>query len=83
MIPMTLDQGRDGQVLAIKELGNGFGSRRKLYELGIMPGERITVLKVSQLGGPILVAVKGTEVAIGRGIAHDIEVEDLSSGPEK
>ena len=80
---MTLDQGRDGQVLAIKDLRKGFGARRRLYELGIMPGEKITVLKVSQLGGPVLVAVRGTEVAIGRGIAHDIEVEDLSNGPEK
>ena len=72
---MTLDQAREGQVVVVKDLLGGFGFRRRLLSLGIYPGERLRVVKSGFFGGPILVEVRGTEVAIGRGAASRVVVE--------
>ena len=72
---MTLDQVQEGAVVVVKSLFGGFGFRRRLMALGIYPGERLRVIKSGFFGGPILVEVRGSEVAIGRGAASRVEVE--------
>lgn len=79
---MTLAESREGQVLVVKNLAAGFGAKRRLFNLGILPGERLTVLKSAAFGGPVLVEVRGTEVALGRGVARKIEVEDVRGGSD-
>ncbi len=72
---MTLAQAKDGQELTVKRLEGGFGLRRRLLGLGIHPDQRISVLQRSILGGPVLIAVQGGQVAIGKGVAQKVEVE--------
>lgn len=44
----------------------------RLAEMGITTGVILTVIQ--DAGGPLLVAVRGSRVAIGRGIAHHLQV---------
>ena len=72
---MTLAQAEEGQMVVVRSLKGGFGFRRRLMGLGIQPEQKLLILKSGILGGPILVRVEGSEVAIGRGMANKIEVE--------
>jgi len=72
---VTLRDVKAGQMVVIKSLWGGFGQRRKLLGLGIYPGEKIKMLQSAGFGGPVLIEVRGVEVALGRGIAGKVEVE--------
>ncbi len=50
----------------------GSKAHRFLADLGIHAGEKIKVIKNDS--GPVIIEVKGTRVAIGRGLAAKIEV---------
>ncbi len=45
--------------------------------MGILPGARLSIVKRGAFGGPILVNVGGSQVAIGRGLAAKIDVRIL------
>jgi Fe2+ transport system protein FeoA len=49
---------------------------RRLQEMGVIPGSVVEVLKNSFLG-PVEISVKGSKLAIGRGIASKIVVEEI------
>ena len=46
-----------------------------LRQHGIFPGDRIRVIRIAPLGGPLLVEVNTREVALGRGVAAKVKVE--------
>ncbi len=62
-------------VKVVKIVG-GKGITRRLVEMGFTPGENVKILH-SDFSGPILVNVKGSRVALGRGIAMKIIVDGL------
>jgi Fe2+ transport system protein FeoA len=49
-------------------------AKRRLANLGIVPGIKITKKKSAPLKGPIEIDVKGSSLVIGRGIALKIMV---------
>ena len=61
----------------VVELRSGHGATRKLAELGILVGARLQVKRSAPLGGPIMVEVQGTMVALGRRVAHRVLVRVL------
>ena len=61
----------------ILEVPSGQGTTRKLAELGIAPGATVQVRRHAPLGGPILLEVQGTMVALGRKLAHKVLVRKL------
>lgn len=66
----TMDSGRR---CVVTRVACDEGERRKLIELGIVPG--VPIRKVSGKGaGPILVEVLGSRVAIGRSLASGVIV---------
>lgn len=67
----ALSPGQSGVVFQI--LG-GRGKVQRLIDLGLVPGTRITVIRSAAFGGPIEISVRGTNLAIGRGIASRILV---------
>lgn len=72
---ITLDvmpPGSRGRVVRIEA---GTRALRRIIEMGITPGTIIEV--VGSYGGPILVRVRGTVLALGRGVARKILVEPL------
>jgi len=60
----------------IKGIEGGLGIRQRLCELGLHPGERVTIEKTGILGGPFMLKVGDHHIAIGRGLARKIIVED-------
>lgn len=71
---MTLDQIEAGRAAVVKEIIGGFRVRQRLNCLGLHRGDRVRVKRSGVMGGPILVELHGTEVAIGRGMAKKIRV---------
>ncbi len=64
-----------GVSLRVVSIEGGWGISRRLLEIGITPGTIIRVL--SKDAGPIILEVRGTIFAIGRGHAKKIYVEVL------
>lgn len=66
---------RVGDTVRVVEIQGGWGFRQRLFQLGIHEGDTLVVKRSGILGGPILVEVHGTEIALGRGMAKRILVE--------
>jgi len=48
---------------------------RRLNDLGLTPGTKVTVIKSAPFNGPLEVSVRGSLLAIGRGMAGRILVD--------
>jgi ferrous iron transport protein A len=76
-MPTTLDQVHENQKAKVIDIQGGQGIRQRLGQMGIHPGDIITMLRYGALRGPILIEVHDSQVALGRGIASRIIVEEL------
>lgn len=63
---------RSGETVQLASIEAGRRLTRRLTELGLTPGVTIQVVHVN--GGPLLIAVRGARLAIGRGMAEKILV---------
>lgn len=61
----------------IVELPRGLGASRRLADLGIFVGCVVRVERSAPLGGPVLVEVGGSLVALGRQLAGRVVVRIL------
>jgi DtxR family Mn-dependent transcriptional regulator len=43
--------------------------------MGLTPGTKICAVKVAPLGGPVELSVRGSKLAIGKGVAAKVFVE--------
>ena len=68
---MLLSQLGVGKTATIVAIDGGYGLRQKLFLRGLIEGKEIRVISNS---GPVTVEVDRSVVAIGRGMAHKIEV---------
>jgi len=71
---MPLSMASAGTKLEIIGFRGGFGMRRRLADLGMNIGMEISVITTHQRG-PLMVLMKGSRFAIGRGIAHHVFVK--------
>ncbi|MFC2077070.1 ferrous iron transport protein A [candidate division KSB1 bacterium] len=71
-----LDQAPKGSRVTVLEVEGGLGIRRNLSQMGINVGDRLTVQRRGIMSGPIMVSVNGIIMAIGRGIAGRVLVND-------
>ena len=69
---LNIDDNIQVEIVSCK---GGRGMSSKLRQLGLMPGDRITVIKRAPFNGPLLVEANGRTVALGRGVAGKIEVK--------
>lgn len=70
-MPLTIVQvGRKVRFVAVDA---GRGLQGRLAAMGLVPGAEIEVLRNS-MQGPFLIAVKGSRIALGRGMAQKILV---------
>lgn len=58
----------------IKEISGGCGAKKRLYELGLHKGAFFKVVKNDF--GPIILNISGHKLALGRGLASHVFVED-------
>ncbi len=70
---MPLTMVSQGQEVTLIDIHGGRGIRSKLYSMGLIPGVKLTVL--GKRGGPIMVAINDTRLALGFGMAKKIMVE--------
>lgn len=76
---MTLDQIQVGAAGVIQSIGGERGFRRRLLELGLLPGTTVRVLRVAPLGDPLELWARGCNLSIRARDAAQVEV-DLSDG---
>jgi ferrous iron transport protein A len=74
--PLTLDRIEKVCEVTVIEIQGGWGVRQRLNRMGIHPGDRLLVKRSAIMGGPILVQVHGTDVAVGRGMARKVVVSN-------
>lgn len=71
-----LSSVRVGEACCLLEIGAGRRLRRRLAELGLTPGVQMTVLQ--NTGGPVLICVRNSRLALGRHMAHQLDVMPLA-----
>ena len=54
---------------------SGWGFKRRLEDMGLTPGTTVMVVKSAPFNGPLEIYVRGSRLAIGRGMAKRIFVE--------
>ena len=71
---MTLKEAVIGTTVTVAKIGGEGALKRRIMDMGITKGVRITVLKVAPLGDPIEVTVRGYELSLRKADAALIEV---------
>ncbi|MCC6215815.1 MAG: ferrous iron transport protein A [Polyangiaceae bacterium] len=76
---MSLADVSPGQNAVIQAVGGQRAFRRRLLELGLLPGTAVTLVRVAPLRDPVELLVRGTSLSIRRAEAACIEVAQLTS----
>jgi Fe2+ transport system protein FeoA len=77
---VTLDRVEIGKAVEITAVAGERGFRRRLLELGLLPGTAVTVLRVAPLGDPFELVVRNTHLSIRRREAQQIHVQAEPTG---
>ncbi len=72
---MKLSELKVGQIAKIKSNNASGMIKRRLMDMGVVPGETIKVEKVAPLGDPIDIVVKSYHLSLRKSEADNIEVE--------
>ncbi len=79
--PETLSSVPSGESVQIRAIQGGHHLLSRLASLGFTPGARLKV--VQNFGhGPIIVSLRDTRVALGRGESDKILVEQIAGGQD-
>jgi DtxR family Mn-dependent transcriptional regulator len=72
----TLKKGEIATVSCIR-VGRGKGRvfEKRLMDMGLTPGNEVSVVKSAPFHGPMEICVRGSRLAVGRGMAERIFVE--------
>lgn len=65
-----------GQPVQLARIDAGRRLKHRLTELGLTPGVTLTIIQKN--GGPILISVRDSRIAIGREMANKIQVTKLN-----
>jgi ferrous iron transport protein A len=75
---MTLDQLAVGQCAEIKDIAGRGAFRRRLLELGLLPGTAVVRTGQAPLGDPLAFRVRGAVFSLRRADAVTVTVADAS-----
>ena len=70
----TLDRLAVGQRAAVTEVSAPEDQRRRLQELGFVPGGVVSAVQESPWGDPVAYAVCGAVIALRRAVARQIAI---------
>lgn len=62
---MTLVDIGENFVVTVLSVGGSGHLRQRLLDMGFTPGTEVSVLRVSSMGSPVLVSLRGSVLAIG------------------
>jgi ferrous iron transport protein A len=71
---LTLDQVAPGVMVVVETVGGARAFRRRLMELGIIPGTRVEVLRVAPFGDPMELSARGCNLSIRSAEAREVRV---------
>jgi Fe2+ transport system protein FeoA len=71
---VTLDQLGSEEAATVVALTNEGVERRRMLDLGILPGARVEVVMKSPLGDPVAYRIRGATIALRRDQARHIQV---------
>ncbi|MDY0235920.1 MAG: FeoA domain-containing protein [Gudongella sp.] len=74
VIIMVLSAVKRNNKCRIKSVVGGGNARKRIYELGLNTGAEVKMVKNDF--GPIIISISGHKLAIGRGLAQHIYVEE-------
>jgi len=72
-----LDEVGENKKARVMDIQGGWGVKRRLSQIGIHPGDVVTVMRYGALRGPMVIEVHGFQLALGRGVASQIFVEEV------
>lgn len=64
-----------GASATIRKVDGSRAFRRRLLEMGLVPGVEVRIVTIAPLGDPLRIEVRGGQWSIRRGEAAQIEVE--------
>ena len=73
----SIENLTQNQTGIVEYIHAGFRATQRLTGLGISPGTEITMISSAPFGGPIQIMIRGTKLAIGRGLARKISLRDF------
>lgn len=72
---IALSELKEGQSGKIHFIRGGHNVLQRLLDMGLTPSTKITLIKAAPFEGPIQIAVRGSRLALGRGIASKVFVD--------
>jgi ferrous iron transport protein A len=76
---MFLSEISTGQSVQVVSIAGQTSFRRRLLELGLVPGTRVELVRVAPLGDPVELLVRGASLSIRKAEAAVIEVEQAGA----
>jgi ferrous iron transport protein A len=74
---VPLDRLAPGAVCIVRGIDGEAPSVRRLMDLGLVPGTRVSYVRVAPLGDPLEVIVRGTHLSLRRSEAERVHVEPI------
>ena len=71
----TLADLRTGDRAVLRSVGGERAYRRRLLELGLLPGSEVEVVRVAELGGMLELEVRGSRLSLRIENARAIQIE--------
>ncbi len=75
---MLLSEVQPGKLVEVVAIAGQSSFRRRLMELGLVPGTRVELVRVAPLGDPVELLVRGASLSIRKAEASVIEVRASS-----
>lgn len=73
---MQLLEAINGKWMRVVRVEGDSALKSRLTQYGLYPGDLLRVLRTAPLDGPLLVEINGREIALGRGVAQNIFIEE-------
>ena len=77
MKEVTLLELKKGEKARVIDCQGGKGLANKLNAMGVRPGKEIEKISETFIGGPVTIKVGNSNIAIGRGMASRIFLEEV------
>jgi len=74
-VPLSICQLKEGARGKISFIRGGHNVLQRLSDMGLTPGAEVTVVKSAPFHGPMEILVRGSRLALGRGVSETIFVE--------
>lgn len=66
-----------GSHATVTAIGGARAESVRLHELGLLPGTRVSVVRIAPLGDPLELRLRGYSLSVRRALARTIEVDDV------